>query len=48
MISSLSWVPRGAAKLKPDFVEIDENDVEAMKAMKKYNEMPQVSLAVLA
>ena len=48
MISSLSWVPRGAAKLKPDFVEIDENDIEAMKAMKKYNERSQVGAALLA
>lgn len=42
MISSLSWVPRGAAKLKPDFVEIDENDEDAIQAMKRFNKMEQV------
>lgn len=48
MISSLTWIPRGAAKLKPDFVEIDENDIEAMKAMKKYKERGQVGDTCLA
>jgi hypothetical protein len=33
MISSLSWIPRGAAKLKPEYTEIAEDDEYALKAM---------------
>lgn len=30
MISALSWIPRGAAKLKPELAEIDEDDTHGI------------------
>ncbi len=30
MISSLSWIPRGSAKLKPELAEIDKDDTHGI------------------
>jgi hypothetical protein len=32
MISSLAWIPRGAAKTEPEFAYIPEEDAEALRA----------------
>ena len=32
MISSIAFIPKGAAKSVPDQAEIDEHDMEAMRA----------------
>lgn len=33
MISALSWIPRGAAKLKPELAEIDEDDTHGIDSL---------------
>eukprot|EP00890_Picochlorum_soloecismus_P004609 jgi/Picsp_1/5149/NSC_02512-R1_protein len=38
MISSLAWIPKGAARLEPLYVEIGEDDEEAIKAMQDLEE----------
>lgn len=42
MISALAWIPRGAARLDPQFVEIGENDEEAIKAASDLRDVEEV------
>lgn len=42
MIPALAWIPKGAAKLKPELFEIDETDADAMQLMKQYKSMVEV------
>lgn len=43
MISALAWIPKGAARLEPLYVEIGEDDEEAIKAMQDLEENETVS-----
>ena len=48
MISALSWIPRGVARLDPLYVEIGEDDEEAIKAMQDLEENGTVSWCSVA
>lgn len=43
MISALAWIPRGAAKLEPQYTVIDEHDEDAIQAMAELQDVDEVS-----
>ena len=48
MIPALAWIPKGAAKLKPELFQIDDTDADAMQLMKDYKAIVEVRSAFLS